>query len=194
MPNINLIHDQVSQRRKLEKKNSLALLGLCGTTVVCFGAFAWSFLQTNSVKDALADAKKKHEAIQPKIDAIAKNMTEYSKLAPKVETLEKAQKATKRWSSILTHIEHNTPSGVWLTAIHCAQSQPTENVTMTLTGKGPMQGPISDFLSRMQNHVALQGVNLSYTQKEQDNIKFEINSQLVGTAYEAPQAQGEKKS
>lgn len=195
MPHINLIHEQVAQRRQLEKKTSIAMLALAGTTVLSFCTLGWMFLQTNATNDALATAKKKHEAIQPKIDQISANANEFSVLGPKVDTLERAQKATKRWSSVLTHLSHNTPQGIFLTSMHCSQASPSDNVTMTLSGKGPEQGTIADFLTRLQNHLALQGVNLNYTAKEpDDHLKFEINSQLVGTAYDTPVQTEEKKS
>lgn len=190
MPRINLILEQQVSKKALARKAQGAMLAFGLTTAIGSVINIYLFSQMDSLNAGLGSAKKRLEHLQPLQKKIEENQNRLSETGPRLTTLTMAQEATQRWSRMLNHMTRNTPTNVWLTGIRCEQGLPTDPVKMTVTGMSSNQTLIGDLLLRLKANPDYQSAELGYSDSERlENTvqtKFEITTQIAGTAEEAP--------
>jgi Tfp pilus assembly protein PilN len=180
MPNINLIQEQKSARRRSEAVSRAGFFGFVGITLL--SGLAWGGVRLQVDQQRSLEAKLQAQLIQlrPALDEIAQNDKLVAELSPRVESLEAAQEMSSRWVRILTHFTTQTPTDAWLTGLRASSPDPTQPVNVVLVGMAKGQEPVGEFMMRTQNESSLDGVALRYTQEKVTNqgpvIEFELGA------------------
>lgn len=190
MPFINLIADQRLAAKARVKQTQMAFFATAG--VLALGIFAFGFLtfEVASENAQLAELHSLKQKTYPLEQQIAQNAASEAELKPKLDTLLGAQTLTAKWSTILTHLTTQTPSGVWLTNIRSTGTDPLQPIQTAFIGDSATKTAISDYVLRLQNCPDLTDVTLKFTQQKQtadkDETDFEIDASVTGTAEQKP--------
>ena len=91
MPLINLIQEQRLAVKKNEKVTRLFFLAFAGTGVLSVMTLGGLLFMTESASSEESALRAKAQEVQPLLDQIQATNAEYSKLAPRLKTLEDAQ-------------------------------------------------------------------------------------------------------
>jgi Tfp pilus assembly protein PilN len=185
MPLINLVYDRQALIRKNERKARsffFASVGILVLSVALCGSF---LLQVDSLARDQAQLNLRLSELKPLVAETVSNERLTAELTPRLTTLEGAQKTSDRWTHILAHLTHNTPKGLWLTALRGTGDDPKKPIGVTLAGKGEDQKTIADLIIRAQALPDLVNVNLKYSELAQGGeshaIDFEVDADIAGT-------------
>lgn len=186
MPFINLIQEQQFTVRQNERKSRGLFFTFAGVLCSSVLAAGYLFIEAGQLADKEQQLKQKLEKLQPQIQQTEVNSRQIAVIAPKLTTLESAQKTTQKWTRILDHLSRNMPDSVWLTNLRCVASDPTKPIQLTLNGLSVTQEGVGDLILRTQRSAELENVQLKFTQEKivetSKGIEFEIAADLVGTA------------
>jgi Tfp pilus assembly protein PilN len=190
MPFINLIQEQRASVKKGEAKARALFFGFVGITTLSILAFGYFLYRTDALQGEEATLMAETQKLQPVVTQIETEERAYALLVPRLKTLEDAQVATNRWTTILTHLQHQVPSNTWLTGIRCTSGDVTKPIAVSFLGLSNRQEAIGELILRLQNCADLQNVNLKYTQEKivdkGSGIEFEITSEVAGSVEEKP--------
>ena len=185
MPQINLVHDRQLATHRNERKSRylfFASVGVAGIAVLVFGSLT---LQAEGLARDKARLSAQLSKLKPLVGQTEANEREIGALMPRVQTLEDAQKSSDKWAHILAHLAHNTPTGVWLTALRGSADDAKKPIAVTIMGKGNDQKLIADLIMRAQSLPDLENVNLKYSELQPGNdsnaIEFEFGGDLAGS-------------
>lgn len=198
MPFINLIQEQRQTVRREERRSRSLLMGLAlavGGVVATYGFIAFESQSLKGEKARLMSELQSVNPIMAKIDEANRSSALFE---PKVKTLEDAQLITDRWGRILKHLATQTPVDAWLTTIRCTASDPAKPILLTFSGLAKAQGPVGEFILRLQTCDDLDKVSLHFTNErtvgETKGTEFEIGAELAGSAPDKPKDESGGKS
>ena len=186
MPLINLIESQILSAKRAERQLQLSKFVFLGVVTVIGSSYFVMLAEGASLGNQASTIEgklKKLKPLQEKIDACKK---EQSNLEPRLKTLEDARKLTNRWSNLMEHLSHNTPTNVWLTAFRSNAIDPEKPIHITFNGVGQTQTLVSEMMLRTQNATDLEGVTLVGSQEKMfeksTGIEFEMSGDIIDTA------------
>ena len=152
---------------------------------------------TESASSEESALRAKAQEVQPLLDQIQGTNAEYSKLAPRLKTLEDAQEATTRWNRVLAHLSTQTPSETWLTQMRAIQGDPKTPINVSFMGMSSKQELIGEFILRLQQLPDLLNVGLKYSQEKNAQfgrqLEFEVSADLDGTIEEKERNETKKE-
>jgi Tfp pilus assembly protein PilN len=117
-------------------------------------------------------------------------------LQPLVETLQNAQKDTRRWLQLFQHFSQHTPQGCYLIGAELGKrADPKKPLEITLKGIAETQQIVGEFMLRLNQHPELENVRLDYSQERALSelttvVEFQITAQIKGTAQTQSNPQG----
>lgn len=197
MPLINLIQEQRMAAKKNEQASRLFFMTFAGSaalSVVALGFLTFLKEQAEGEQSAL---QVKAQQLKPLLDEVEMNVSEYSKLAPRVTTLEGAQETTNRWNRIMAHLSTQTPAETWMTQMRAMQNDPKNPVTVSFIGLSMKQELIGEFILRLQGCTDLSNVNLKFSQEKNvqlgRQLEFEVTSDIEGTVEEKERNETKKE-
>ncbi len=197
MPLINLIQEQRLAVKKNEKVTRLFFLAFAGTGVLSVMTLGGLLFMTESASSEESALRAKAQEVQPLLDQIQATNAEYSKLAPRLKTLEDAQEATTRWNRVLAHLSTQTPSETWLTQMRAIQGDPKTPINVSFMGMSSKQELIGEFILRLQQLPDLLNVGLKYSQEKNAQfgrqLEFEVSADLDGTIEEKERNETKKE-
>jgi Tfp pilus assembly protein PilN len=197
MPLVNLIFEQRQFLKQQERKARMLLLGATGAAVLGVGINGILLLQGEGIRSDIAKTKQQLTRIQPIVREIETVSRQMSEMEPRLVSLEDAQKATKKWATILDHFRDVMPSGVWLTKVSSKENKDGGKVKASLTGMSLDQEGVAQFMLKLRTCTDLESVDLKYTQGEFDgsrtNIKYEIEVAIAGIGTDDKKSKDAKK-
>lgn len=190
MPFINLIEEQRIARKREQAKSRTALVVLTCVSGLSFVGCGFLFLISEALNHEISHMKNEAAKVKPIQDEIAGVREQVSLMAPKLASLESAQKLTTKWDTILNHLTVQTPSELWLTEIRCQATDPTKAIEVDFKGMGQRLQTIGEFILRLQGCEELEGVALKNTAEklvsQSSGIEFDVVANVVGTVEEQP--------
>lgn len=196
MPFINLIAEQRLAAKKEEQKTRLFFMTFASTAALSAAAFAFFFFKAQGLE--AEESRLKAEALKavPLIQKIDENKAKYLALAPRLQTLEDAQKTTQRWHNVLTHVSKVMPNNNWLTALRANTPDPAKPIGISFVGLSANNDLVGELMLRLQTSPDLENVELKFTQEKLITnfrlIEYQIEAGLAGTA-EKPKDEGKKE-
>ena len=186
MPFINLIQEQRLAVRRNERVARMFFLAFGGIACVSVIGFLGLMLEGEIIsrqRVKLQDVIRRNEPIEQQTQEMQAQIDEMS---PKVKTLEDAQELTVKWNRLLDHLAVQTPDKTWLTSLRATVGDPQKPISVAFLGLAQEQGPVGEFILRLQNSADLDNVTLKYTQEKIAaqglGIEFQVDADLVGTA------------
>ncbi len=188
MPLINLIREQRLEVKKGEGKTRLFFMGFAASVLVGVGSFGFLLFLAEQSQGDKADLEAKAQQLEPFLGHIKDAELEYSKVAPRVETLTAARDLTDKWNRLMDHLTVQTPERVWLSSIRAVAQDPKKPIQITFAGLSQQQQLIGEFQLRMQGSPDLEAVNFKFSQEKPVGagylLEFQIEAGLKGTTEE----------
>jgi Tfp pilus assembly protein PilN len=194
MPLINLIQERKAAEQREERRAKACLFAFVGAVIVASGAYgSVSLLEAGALR-AESQFRANMQKVAPRLLEIERTEREIAELQPRLETLQKAREASGRWTRILTHLVTQTPKESWLTNVRSAQPDDEAPVQISLMGMSSAQGPVGEFMIRMQSQRDLGDVTLKQTSEKVSStgtgIEFEVTAAVLGTEQKKPRKSG----
>jgi Tfp pilus assembly protein PilN len=142
-------------------------------------------LSIEQSKSRTSELKLKMNKLQPVLNQIKDVNTQMGSLGPRLASLQDAQASTQKWSSIMDHMTHNTPGGIWLTLMKSKEPTKDAPTQITLGGIALTQDSVATFMLNLKKSEHLEKVELKYTMpqviNDQTMFKFELTMGVAGT-------------
>ena len=190
MPLVNLIKEDRLAAAHKERQVRLLLIAcvvIGASSFLGSGLLAFESQKLQAAGTQLVATQAKLDPYLGQVDA---NENSIDQMQPKIQILSDAVDQTKRWARILDHLEINMPDGVWLTSVTCTRMVQTQPITFTLKGFSTSQESVGLLILRLGLSKDLDNAQLKFTQERRTEdgkaLEFEVTSDLVGTAPEAP--------
>lgn len=186
MPLINLIQEELQQRRRLQARARLLFHGFVASVLLGIGLNGLLFLRSESVSDEKKRLEAEIKRLEPLEKSIKDNEKQLAVIEPKSDQLVKARESTDRWLNVVDRLARSMPGDAWLTQVRSSQTDTKKPATIRVTGMASSQASVGLI---MQNLIAFEGfdkVELRSTQEREfegrRGIEFEFNVEVAGTA------------
>jgi Tfp pilus assembly protein PilN len=193
---INLIAQEQQMRRQLERKTRMLGFGWLTVAGIIGAAWASLLLYGSSINAQRAQVEAKLTQLRPTLQQLKQTQAQLGALQPLVETLQNAQKDTRRWLQLFQHFSQHTPQGCYLTGAELGKrADPKKPMEITLKGLAETQQIVGEFMLRLNQHPELENVRLDYSQERALSelttvVEFQITAQIKGTAQTQSNPQG----
>jgi len=193
---INLIAQEQQMRRQLERKTRLLGFGWLTVAGVIGAGWASLLLYGSSLNAQRAQVEAQLTQLRPTLQQLKQTQAQLAALQPLVETLQNAQKDTRRWLQLFQHFSQHTPQGCYLTGAELGKrADPKKPMEITLKGLAETQQIVGELMLRLNQHPELENVRLDYSQERALSelttvVEFQITAQIKGTAQTQSNPQG----
>jgi len=193
---INLIAQEQQMRRQLERKTRLLGFGWLTVAGVIGAGWASLLLYGSSINAQRAQVEAQLTQLRPTLQQLRQAQAQLGALQPLVETLQNAQKDTRRWLQLFQHFSQHTPQGCYLTGAELGKrADPKKPMEITLKGLAETQQLVGELMLRLNQHPELENVRLDYSQERALSelttvVEFQITAQIKGTAQTQSNPQG----
>ena len=193
---INLIAQEQQMRRQLERKTRLMGFGWLTVAGVIGAGWASLLLYGSSINAQRAQVEAQLTQLRPTLQQLRQAQAQLGALQPLVETLQNAQKDTRRWLQLFQHFSQHTPQGCYLTGAELGKrADPKKPMEITLKGLAETQQLVGELMLRLNQHPELENVRLDYSQERALSelttvVEFQITAQIKGTAQTQSNPQG----
>jgi hypothetical protein len=109
---INLIAQEQQMRRQLERKTRMLGFGWLTVAGIIGAGWASLLLYGSSLNAQRAQVEAQLTQLRPTLQQLRQAQAQLGALQPLVETLQNAQKDTRRWLQLFQHFSQHTPAGV----------------------------------------------------------------------------------
>ena len=193
---INLIAQEQQMRRQLERKTRLMGFGWLTVAGVIGAGWASLLLYGSSINAQRAQVEAQLTQLRPTLQQLKQTQAQLAALQPLVDTLQNAQKDTRRWLQLFQHFSQHTPQGCYLTGAELGKrADPKKPMEITLKGLAETQQLVGELMLRLNQHPELENVRLDYSQERALSeltsvVEFQITAQIKGTAQTQSNPQG----
>jgi Tfp pilus assembly protein PilN len=193
---INLIAQEQQMRRQLERKTRLLGFGWLTVAGVIGAGWASLLLYGSSLNAQRAQVEAQLTQLRPTLQQLRQAQAQLGALQPLVDTLQNAQKDTRRWLQLFQHFSQHTPQGCYLTGAELGKrADPKKPMEITLKGLAETQQIVGELMLRLNQHPELENVRLDYSQERALSelttvVEFQITAQIKGTAQTQSNPQG----
>jgi len=193
---INLIAQEQQMRRQLERKTRLLGFGWLTVAGVIGAGWASLLLYGSSINAQRAQVEAQLTQLRPTLQQLKQTQAQLAALQPLVDTLQNAQKDTRRWLQLFQHFSQHTPQGCYLTGAELGKrADPKKPMEITLKGLAETQQLVGELMLRLNQHPELENVRLDYSQERALSeltsvVEFQITAQIKGTAQTQSNPQG----
>jgi len=193
---INLIAQEQQMRRQLERKTRLLGFGWLTVAGIIGAGWASLLLYGSSLNAQRAQVEAQLTQLRPTLQQLKQTQAQLAALQPLVETLQNAQKDTRRWLQLFQHFSQHTPQGCYLTGAELGKrADPKKPMEITLKGLAETQQIVGELMLRLNQHPELENVRLDYSQERALSelttvVEFQITAQIKGTAQTQSNPQG----
>jgi len=193
---INLIAQEQQMRRQLERKTRMLGFGWLTVAGVIGAGWASLLLYGSSLNAQRAQVEAQLTQLRPTLQQLRQAQAQLGALQPLVETLQNAQKDTRRWLQLFQHFSQHTPQGCYLTGAELGKrADPKKPMEITLKGLAETQQIVGELMLRLNQHPELENVRLDYSQERALSeltsvVEFQITAQIKGTAQTQSNPQG----
>ena len=193
---INLIAQEQQMRRQLERKTRMLGFGWLTVAGVIGAGWASLLLYGSSINAQRAQVEAQLTQLRPTLQQLKQTQAQLGALQPLVETLQNAQKDTRRWLQLFQHFSQHTPQGCYLTGAELGKrADPKKPMEITLKGLAETQQLVGELMLRLNQHPELENVRLDYSQERALSeltsvVEFQITAQIKGTAQTQSNPQG----
>ena len=193
---INLIAQEQQMRRQLERKTRLLGFGWLTVAGVIGAGWASLLLYGSSLNAQRAQVEAQLTQLRPTLQQLRQAQAQLGALQPLVETLQNAQKDTRRWLQLFQHFSQHTPQGCYLTGAELGKrADPKKPLEITLKGIAETQQIVGEFMLRLNQHPELENVRLDYSQERALSelttvVEFQITAHIKGTTQTQSNPQG----
>jgi Tfp pilus assembly protein PilN len=193
---INLIAQEQQMRRQLERKTRLLGFGWLTVAGVIGAGWASLLLYGSSLNAQRAQVEAQLTQLRPTLQQLRQAQAQLGALQPLVDTLQNAQKDTRRWLQLFQHFSQHTPQGCYLTGAELGKrADPKKPMEITLKGLAETQQLVGELMLRLNQHPELENVRLDYSQERALSelttvVEFQITAQIKGTAQTQSNPQG----
>jgi Tfp pilus assembly protein PilN len=193
---INLIAQEQQMRRQLERKTRMLGFGWLTVAGVIGAGWASLLLYGSSINAQRAQVEAQLTQLRPTLQQLKQTQAQLAALQPLVETLQNAQKDTRRWLQLFQHFSQHTPQGCYLTGAELGKrADPKKPMEITLKGLAETQQLVGELMLRLNQHPELENVRLDYSQERALSeltsvVEFQITAQIKGTAQTQSNPQG----
>jgi len=193
---INLIAQEQQMRRQLERKTRMLGFGWLTVAGVIGAGWASLLLYGSSLNAQRAQVEAQLTQLRPTLQQLKQTQAQLGALQPLVETLQNAQKDTRRWLQLFQHFSQHTPQGCYLTGAELGKrADPKKPMEITLKGLAETQQIVGELMLRLNQHPELENVRLDYSQERALSelttvVEFQITAQIKGTAQTQSNPQG----
>jgi len=193
---INLIAQEQQMRRQLERKTRMLGFGWLTVAGVIGAGWASLLLYGSSINAQRAQVEAQLTQLRPTLQQLKQTQAQLGALQPLVETLQNAQKDTRRWLQLFQHFSQHTPQGCYLTGAELGKrADPKKPMEITLKGLAETQQIVGELMLRLNQHPELENVRLDYSQERALSelttvVEFQITAQIKGTAQTQSNPQG----
>jgi Tfp pilus assembly protein PilN len=193
---INLIAQEQQMRRQLERKTRMLGFGWLTVAGIIGAAWASLLLYGSSLNAQRAQVEAQLTQLRPTLQQLRQAQAQLGALQPLVETLQNAQKDTRRWLQLFQHFSQHTPQGCYLTGAELGKrADPKKPMEITLKGLAETQQLVGELMLRLNQHPELENVRLDYSQERALSeltsvVEFQITAQIKGTAQTQSNPQG----
>ena len=193
---INLIAQEQQMRRQLERKTRLLGFGWLTVAGIIGAGWASLLLYGSSLNAQRAQVEAQLTQLRPTLQQLKQTQAQLGALQPLVETLQNAQKDTRRWLQLFQHFSQHTPQGCYLTGAELGKrADPKKPMEITLKGLAETQQLVGELMLRLNQHPELENVRLDYSQERALSeltsvVEFQITAQIKGTAQTQSNPQG----
>jgi len=193
---INLIAQEQQMRRQLERKTRMLGFGWLTVAGVIGAGWASLLLYGSSLNAQRAQVEAQLTQLRPTLQQLRQAQAQLGALQPLVETLQNAQKDTRRWLQLFQHFSQHTPQGCYLTGAELGKrADPKKPMEITLKGLAETQQLVGELMLRLNQHPELENVRLDYSQERALSelttvVEFQITAQIKGTAQTQSNPQG----
>ena len=185
---INLIAQEQQMRRQLERKTRMLGFGWLTVAGVIGAGWASLLLYGSSINAQRAQVEAQLTQLRPTLQQLRQTQAQLGALQPLVDTLQNAQKDTRRWLQLFQHFSQHTPQGCYLTGAELGKrADPKKPLEITLKGLAETQQLVGEFMLRLNQHPELENVRLDYSQERALSelttvVEFQITAHIKGTA------------
>jgi Tfp pilus assembly protein PilN len=193
---INLIAQEQQMRRQLERKTRMLGFGWLTVAGIIGAGWASLLLYGSSINAQRAQVEAQLTQLRPTLQQLKQTQAQLAALQPLVETLQNAQKDTRRWLQLFQHFSQHTPQGCYLTGAELGKrADPKKPMEITLKGLAETQQIVGELMLRLNQHPELENVRLDYSQERALSeltsvVEFQITAQIKGTAQTQSNPQG----
>jgi Tfp pilus assembly protein PilN len=193
---INLIAQEQQMRRQLERKTRLLGFGWLTVAGVIGAGWASLLLYGSSLNAQRAQVEAQLTQLRPTLQQLKQTQAQLAALQPLVETLQNAQKDTRRWLQLFQHFSQHTPQGCYLTGAELGKrADPKKPMEITLKGLAETQQLVGELMLRLNQHPELENVRLDYSQERALSelttvVEFQITAHIKGTTQTQSNPQG----
>jgi Tfp pilus assembly protein PilN len=193
---INLIAQEQQMRRQLERKTRMLGFGWLTVAGIIGAGWASLLLYGSSLNAQRAQVEAQLTQLRPTLQQLKQTQAQLAALQPLVETLQNAQKDTRRWLQLFQHFSQHTPQGCYLTGAELGKrADPKKPLEITLKGLAETQQLVGELMLRLNQHPELENVRLDYSQERALSeltsvVEFQITAQIKGTAQMQSNPQG----
>ncbi len=193
---INLMAQEQQMRRQLERKTRMLGFGWLTVAGVIGAGWASLLLYGSSINAQRAQVEAQLTQLRPTLQQLKQTQAQLAALQPLVETLQNAQKDTRRWLQLFQHFSQHTPQGCYLTGAELGKrADPKKPMEITLKGLAETQQLVGELMLRLNQHPELENVRLDYSQERALSeltsvVEFQITAQIKGTAQTQSNPQG----
>jgi len=193
---INLIAQEQQMRRQLERKTRMLGFGWLTVAGIIGAGWASLLLYGSSLNAQRAQVEAQLTQLRPTLQQLKQTQAQLGALQPLVETLQNAQKDTRRWLQLFQHFSQHTPQGCYLTGAELGKrADPKKPMEITLKGLAETQQLVGELMLRLNQHPELENVRLDYSQERALSeltsvVEFQITAQIKGTAQTQSNPQG----
>ena len=193
---INLIAQEQQMRRQLERKTRMLGFGWLTVAGIIGAGWASLLLYGSSLNAQRAQVEAQLTQLRPTLQQLKQTQAQLAALQPLVETLQNAQKDTRRWLQLFQHFSQHTPQGCYLTGAELGKrADPKKPMEITLKGLAETQQIVGELMLRLNQHPELENVRLDYSQERALSelttvVEFQITAQIKGTAQTQSNPQG----
>jgi Tfp pilus assembly protein PilN len=193
---INLIAQEQQMRRQLERKTRMLGFGWLTVAGIIGAGWASLLLYGSSINAQRAQVEAQLTQLRPTLQQLKQTQAQLAALQPLVETLQNAQKDTRRWLQLFQHFSQHTPQGCYLTGAELGKrADPKKPMEITLKGLAETQQLVGELMLRLNQHPELENVRLDYSQERALSeltsvVEFQITAQIKGTAQTQSNPQG----
>ena len=193
---INLIAQEQQMRRQLERKTRMLGFGWLTVAGIIGAGWASLLLYGSSLNAQRAQVEAQLTQLRPTLQQLRQTQAQLGALQPLVETLQNAQKDTRRWLQLFQHFSQHTPQGCYLTGAELGKrADPKKPMEITLKGLAETQQLVGELMLRLNQHPELENVRLDYSQERALSelttvVEFQITAHIQGTAQTQSNPQG----
>lgn len=194
MPSINMIAPRRTEKKRLERDMRRLFVVILVELVFALGLGGWVATKMLTTADRMSELDAELSKFQPTVRQIEEYDAATTRLTPKLDLLNAAQKGTMRWYNTLDRMTQSLPPSTWLTRVMSVPAKEGAEPGLNLTGVSVSQERVGELMMLLARHDSFSNVDLHFTEKSemgtQTVVGFEIGATLNAGESDTPSQGG----